>query len=444
MDYQEMNRWKEDSQKDLLHHPSYNDCDCASICTGNLPEAVTHLAREPRGGYSTHLRECLAHPRETVADRKRKVTVRSVKARQGYTNIGIGTVFDPWNNCFCDMPKLEVTSDLPPVKVRGQPCAIHTRCCWYCHCGLLIEASEKRRRRERRNKGERDQDWMDEDFCDNPDCAFHDPLEPFRADWKSCTDHDQCCQVCHTEMLKAEDEDLRERRRLISAKINPRRKGGIIKAGSRNKCDGENLSSTLLTNTPTLETKRKKRESKNMRKRMSEPTIIEPFFDPFLDCICDLLERNQSNGYGKCSEHAVCCHMCHEPRLEGNPREQQHRKQTTQDSFSTHSSPSKVSTVQVVIVSPSRPVPSPGSHQPTKVQKNQISGSRMTSSVIKRARKSESSMLRAAKIYTKQECAELFTKQGAPRAYDSQTIARDILRAVGIHPTLPPLNAHVR
>ena len=441
-----MNRWKEDSQKDVPHHPSYKDCDCASICTENFPKAVTHLMSEPRGSSSIHLSECLAHPRPpTAADRKRKVTVRSFKARQGYTNIGINTVFDPWNNCFCDVPKLEVTSDLPPVSLRGQPCAIHTRCCWYCHCGLLIEASEKRRRRGRPNEGERDQDWMDGDFCDNPECAFHDPLEPFRADWKSCTDHDQCCQVCHTEMQKAEDEDLRERQRLILAEINPRRKGSTMKAGSRNKRDKENLSSTPGTNTHSLETKRKKREFNDTRKHKSEPTVMEPLFDPFKYCICDmLLESNQSNGHGTCSVHAVCCHMCHELQLEGNPREQQHRKQTTQDSVSTQSSPSEASTVQVVMVSPSRPVPSPVSHQPIKVERNRISGLRMTSSVIKRARKSASSMFKAPKIYTKQECAELFTKQGAPRAYESQTIARDILRAGGIHPALPPLNAHVR
>ena len=450
-----------------LINPSHRDCDCFSMDISDFPKQVTHMKLET-AGYAQHLRECLVHPREpTQRDLKRKREVRLIKARRGQNNNSLkpnssprqaGPAFDPWANCLCDVSNGENYGDLPPVRIQGQPCTTHARCCWYCHCGMLIADAEDQRRGER-EKDRQGQNSVHRCVCDDSDSATHPPWTgrpTIRIDGEPCSLHDGCCHVCHFEMLKADEEDRQERQRLRQAQSDSGARNRIATTNIQSWRDEvDRVSPRPAIQSPIAKKKKKSRGPKKPKNRESYLADIRPIFNPFKNCVCDLSQLNHIKDKmsiptrachdGKpCTLHERCCTQCHAARIEGDPCEREEREKKRQDLFAAYPNPSESPKVQVVIVSPNRPAASSSSRQPVKSSKHRYSDSSKTSGAIKKARKSDSSALKAARLYTKQECAKLFDERDAPRSYESQTIARDILRAVGIHPTIPPLNAHIQ
>lgn len=421
-----MERSKADSLKQYARHPSYQDCDCSSLGLAYFPSQVTYTYKEPGGFLSIHLRECLAHPKQPKSyDLERKTNIRHTKAREGY-NTPDESLFDPWANCFCDIPNGPLPKNLPPVWIQGQPCTKHSKCCWYCHSGLLIVDGERRRQAGLNKSNKKAVGY--EALCNNADCECYYSSAGIEALWKSCKVHARCCQICHTKMVEAEGRRQKEgldRQKMSKthneAQTNERDLSADIKA-ERQEAKGQPPSTALKRGRP----KRKKEE---------EPKVAEK-----------RTHKSEAMVYEDSDQED------YDPPAQER-QESQRRYVEELLPPSVNSSPSKSSNLQVLVISPKRPIADSATPQPTSKPKKaaRISDSSRTSGAIKKARKSESSALKAVKIYTKQEAAEIFRQQQQqqldqqlpPITYDSRTIARDILRAAGLHPTLPALNAHI-
>ena len=214
---------------------------------------------------------------------------------------------------------------------------------------------------------------------------------------------------------------------------------------------------------PLMERKRNKqirRQKAEQKRRMKEVLVAvinqemevtaEPVHNPYKDCTCDLVElyekKSSQNGergsskyatehrrikddqirmLGKpCVVHELCCEKCHYARQDPNLRKPQavRADDSKMDLGMTRAN-------DTTSAERDRNDASSKSFEPPGYSSSKLSARSASAAIAKQTSKR---LKRSPKPAVKQTVQQ-----------DHEKLARDILRAAGIHPYLPPLNAHL-
>ncbi len=302
----------------------------------------------------------------------------------------IEPMYFPYRNCTCDLDHDDSSEEHDPQDVRqmgqkdvilvdGAPCMIHDYCCRKCHYEIF----------ERDTK---------------PDCVCEELLRlsgrisqseferrkqqntPFLAKGERC-DHGMCCVGCHFKLLQdAEREELR------ASILEKRRERARIEEEQR------------------LERKAQ-RDAKRMQLKREADMAEEIEREAKVRLVRRVEEWRASSDTEMVDRTTAELSRGAPPRSAG----------TTKASSKARSTKRGSETVDCDLAELSRG----GAPRPVgKIKPKAITTWRGTAGVQK-----------TTSVRT--------PKSKATTGYDHRTIARDILRAAGMHPTLPPLNAHI-
>lgn len=195
--------------------------------------------------------------------------------------------------------------------------------------------------------------------------------------------------------------------------------------------------------------KEKARMIKNVARKQSVEVMAEPVIDPRKNCICDLVELFEGFSQGivgctdkyaaerrmikdgqirmlgkPCEAHELCCEECHYALLDSNWRNsQQMRVENTSADLEARAASGILNNEAGRNFTSTEPL------EPPRYFSTKLSPEPASAADAIKACRTRKTLLKSAIEEKAQQ--------------DLQRLARDILRAAGFHPFLPPLNAHL-